>query len=75
MNSNIATAITMLEALPQITQEQVVEHLREHIASLQDEIKWNVQFQNTKAQLIAAARKAKQEIAAGKAEVLDINKL
>ena len=71
----IATATKMLETLPETAQKQVVEHLREYVASLQDELQWDVLFNKTQPQLIAAARRAKQEIAAGQATPMDSNQL
>jgi hypothetical protein len=52
-----------------------VERLRDYIAEMQDEIRWNISFKKTEKQLIAAARRARQEIAAGHAEPLDYNQL
>ena len=71
----IATATKMVETLPETAQKQVVEHLREYVASLQDELQWDVLFNKTQPQLIAAARRAKQEIAAGRATPMDSNQL
>jgi hypothetical protein len=65
----------MLESLPEITQKQVVEHLREYIATIRDEAQWDKQFQNEQAQLTKAARKAKEQIAAGRAQPLDVTQL
>ncbi len=71
----IATVVKMLETLPETTQNQVVERLRDYIAEMQDEIQWDISFKKTQKQLIAAARHARQEIAAGHAELLDYNQL
>lgn len=57
----VATMIKMVESLPETTQNQVVEHLRDYLAELQDEIRWDNLFQKTQSQLITAARRAKQE--------------
>ena len=67
----IVTVTKMLESLPEAVQEQVVEHLREYLADLQDELTWDSLFQRTQPQLMAAARRAKQEIARGRAQPLD----
>jgi hypothetical protein len=64
----IATVVQMLESLPDPVQGQVVEHLREYLLDLQDEMEWDAQFNRTQQQLVAAARRAKQEGAEGKAE-------
>lgn len=71
----VATMIKMVESLPETTQNQVVEHLREYLAELQDEIRWDNLFQKTQSQLIAAARRAKQEKAKGLAELMDYDQL
>ena len=76
MASNAITTITqMIETLPESLQDQVVEHLREYIAELQDELRWEASFNRTQEQLIEAARRAKQEVAEGKAEPMDLDRL
>ncbi|MCY4570250.1 MAG: hypothetical protein OXD49_18330 [Candidatus Poribacteria bacterium] len=76
MASNaIATITRMMETLPEALQSQIVEHMREYIAELEDELRWEASFNKTQEQLIAAARQAKQEIAAGKAEPMDLDRL
>lgn len=64
-SSAITTVVTMMEFLPVALQEQVAAHLREYIADLQDEQRWEASFQNSQSGLIAAAQRAKQEIADG----------
>jgi hypothetical protein len=71
----ITTVVTMMEFLPADLQEQVADHLREYIADLQDEQQWDASFNKTQDSLIVAARKARQEIAEGKAEPLDYEQL
>lgn len=76
MASNAITTITrMMETLPEVIQNQIVEHLREYITELEDELHWETSFNNRQDQLIAAARRAKQEIADGKAEPMDLDRL
>jgi hypothetical protein len=71
----IETVTKMLESLPETVQDQVVEHLREYLADLQDELEWDSLFKRTQPQLVAAARRAKQEIAEGHAQPLDYDEL
>ncbi len=71
----IATLVKMIETLPEGAQNQVVEHLRDYIAEMQDERRWETAFRRTRKRLIAAARRAKQEIAAGQAEPMDYGRL
>ncbi len=70
-SSAIATVEKMLESLPEDLQERVVEHLRETILDLQDELHWDRQFQQTQDQLRAAAQQAKKDITSGKAKPMD----
>ena len=62
----ITTIIKMVESLPDDLQEKVAEHIREYIAELEDEKRWDDSFKRTQDSLVAAARKAKQEIAEGR---------
>ena len=71
----IATVIKMMESLPETAQDQVVEHLREYLEDLQDELQWDTLFKKTQPQLIAAARQAKKEIAEGLAQPMDYDQL
>ncbi|GBF81248.1 hypothetical protein [Aphanothece sacrum] len=59
---NITTVVRILESLPDAQQERIIEHLREYIADLEDELKWDKSFQKTQNQLVKAARLAKQQI-------------
>ena len=71
----IATVVKMMEGLPETTQNQVVEHLRDYIAQVRDEIQWDVTFKRTQKQLAAIAQRARQEIREGRAEPLDYSRL
>ena len=71
----IVTMTKMMESLPESAQEQAVEYLRDFIAEMQDENQWDALFAKTQNQLVAAARKAKEEIAAGKAQPMDYEQL
>ncbi len=71
----VATLVKMMESLPEQAQNQVVEHLRDYLMEVQDELRWDKLFDKTQAKLVAMARQAKAEIAEGKARPLDYNKL
>lgn len=75
MTTAIETVVKMMESLPDTAQSQIVEKLREYIEELQDEMKWDASFKKTQKQLVEAAKRAKQEIAAGHAEPMDYDKL
>jgi len=65
----------MVESLPDDLQERVVEHIREFIADLEDEARWESSFRQTQNSLIAAAQQAKREIADGQAVLMDYEQL
>jgi len=71
----ITTVVKMLESLPIDIQDRIAEHLREYISDLQDEARWEESFQRTQESLVAAARRAKQEIAEGQARAMDYEQL
>ena len=71
MKSNaIATVVKMIETLPEETQDQVVELLRDYLEDMRDNAKWDRAFRKTQPQLAAAAYRVKKEIAAGLAKPL-----
>jgi hypothetical protein len=71
----IITVVKMMENLPDSAQSQIVEHLREYLADLEDEGLWDEQFARSQSQLSAAAQKARQEIQAGKARPMEYDRL
>lgn len=71
----INTVIKMMESLSVDKQDELVEHLREYIQDLQDEQKWNESFNKSQDKLVAAAKLAKQQIAEGKAQPMDFDRL
>lgn len=71
----IYTVIKMMESLPIEIQDRVVEHIREYVSDLQDEARWDESFRKTQDNLVAAARRAKREIAKGQASAMDYEQL
>lgn len=71
----IATITKMVEPLPEPLQERVAEHLREYLQDLKDEAKWDELFQKTQPGLVAAAQRAREQIAAGLAKPLELDEL
>lgn len=74
-SATLTTIVKMIESLPDDLQEQVAEHLREFIADIEDEARWKSSFQRTQDSLMAAARKAKQEIAEGQSTPMNYEQL
>lgn len=71
----IATIVKMMESLPEPAQERIVAHLRSYLEDLREELLWDDLFKRTQPQLTAAAKRAKQEIAAGHAKPMDFDHL
>lgn len=71
----IATITEMMKSLPEPLQERVVEHLKEYLQEVRDEEAWDEHFRRTQPQLVAAARRAREEIAQGKSRPLDLDEL
>lgn len=71
----IVTMTKMMETLPETAQNQAIDHLRDYIAEIQSELKWDELFSNTQNQLIAAAKQARKEIAAGLSTPMDFDRL
>ncbi len=69
------TVLKMLESLPEPLQEQAVERLHEYIAEMRDEQKWDKSLAKTQTKLAAAAKRARKEIADGKAQPTDFKRL
>jgi hypothetical protein len=75
MTTATTTLVKLLETLPEPVQDQVVDHLKLYVEELQDELQWDMAFKKTQPQLLAAARKAKQEISQGLSEPMDYKRL
>ena len=68
----IATMVKMMEQLPDKAQVQLMDHVRQYLADLEDEALWDEQFARSQPQLIAAAQRARQEILEVKAQPIDV---
>ncbi len=75
MNNVSETIAKMVQSLPESLQVIVLEDLKEIVAEKIDEAEWSMQFEQKQDQLIAAAKKVKEQIAAGKVEEMDYEKL
>ena len=75
LTAEMVTVVKMMEGLPETTQKSVVDHLRDYLADIDDETMWDALFRETQPQLIAEARRVRQEIAEGKVEPMDYDRL
>ncbi len=71
----ITTIVKMIESLPEDVQDRVAEHLREYLEDLRDDLQWDESFRKTQSKLVAAAKRAKQEIAEGLSQPMDCDQL
>ena len=71
----IATVVEMMESLPEETRLQVVERLREWLMDMEDETAWDRSFARTQKKLYEAAKGARRQVAEGKAEPMDFDRL
>jgi len=74
MTKAIETAVKLLESLPEITQESLVEELRRLALDAQDKAQWDAALANNKG-LKAAAQQARAGITEGQAKDMDYEKL
>ena len=74
-SESIATIVQMMESLPEPAQNQVAEHIREYLLEMQDELRWDELFKRTQPAVAAMARRAKEQVAEGKARPLDYDQL
>ena len=74
MTKSTETAMKLLESLPEELQEHVVTKLSKLVDDARDESRWKELFSHD-SQLRAAARRARQDIAAGHAADMDYERL
>lgn len=75
MTRTTQTAVKMLESIPEEAQEEVVEHLRELVEDVRDELEWERLFSKKNKILIKTAHLVRRQIAAGKSSPMDYTKL
>ena len=71
----LTTILKMVEDLPEPLQNQVADHLREYIADLDDEEKWDKALARTEEKLAYVTREVTKKIEEGKSEPMDFNRL
>ena len=59
--ATIETVTKMLESFPENIQDQAVEHLREYLEDISDELRWDASFARTADKLAEFAHQAKKE--------------
>lgn len=68
----IATVVALMQTLPEAEQQQLVEQIKRYLAEMHDEDRWDALVETTRPKLKAAARQARQDIAAGLAQPMNL---
>lgn len=71
----IETIVKMLEYQPEEIQSQAVEYLQMWLAEMEDETRWDENFSRSQRGLYKTAQEARKQIAEGKAEPMDFDRL
>lgn len=71
----LTTILKMIENLPEPLQNRIADHLREYLADIEDEEKWDEAFVRTQDKLVYVAKQVTKQIAEGKSEPMDFDKL
>lgn len=71
----IETVTKMLESLPESIQNQAIEHLREYLEDITDELGWDETFARTSEKLSEAGRQAREKFRQGRSEPFDLDRL
>lgn len=74
-NNSVVTLTKMLEGLPQSVQDRAIEHLREYLDEITEEIRWDESFATSSDKLSLAARRAREQFKAGNTEPFDLERL
>ncbi|OGO80700.1 MAG: hypothetical protein A3K41_10395 [Chloroflexi bacterium RIFOXYD12_FULL_57_15] len=64
----LTTIVKTIEDLPEERLNQLADHLREYLADMEDDEKWDETFARTQDKLTYATREAERQIAEGKSE-------
>ncbi len=75
MTLNVTILTEKLESLPEDSREKLAKYISEHFEDFEDEMLWDEQFQKTSSKLSEMAQKARNEIAEGKSEPMNFEKL
>ena len=73
--SNVAILTKKLESLPEEFRERLAGYFYEHFEEISDELRRDEQFKSSSSKLEQMARQVKTEIAQGKAESMNYDKL
>lgn len=75
MSEALTTITKMVATLPEDLQKEVERHLREYIAELQSEARWEYLFRTTSEQLGKWAEQVRERVRKGEVEDFDFSRL
>ncbi len=73
--SNVTILTKKLESFPEDFRENFAKYINEHLEEFEDEMRWDEQFQKTSPRLSEMAQNARKEIAEGKTDSMNFEKL
>jgi hypothetical protein len=73
--ATIETVKKMLEDLPDSVQERAIEHLREYLDEVTDEIRWDESFEKSSGRLAQMAEEVKKDVESGNTTPMDFDRL
>ncbi len=73
--ATIETMTKMLEAYPETVQDRAVEHLREYLSDISDDLRWDKSFDTTSEKLTETARRVREQFKNGETEDFDLDRL
>ena len=73
--ATIETVTKMLEAYPESVQNKALEQLREYLADITDDLRWDKSFERTSDKLAETARRVREQFRNGETEPFDLDRL
>jgi len=73
--ATIETVTKMLEAYPESVQNKALEQLREYLADITDDLRWDKSFERTSDKLAETARGVREQFRNGETEPFDLDRL
>lgn len=74
-STTIETLVKMMESVPDSAKDQVLERLRQYLADVLDDIRWDETYKHSQAPLESMAREAMAEFDAGLTRPFDPKKM
>lgn len=73
--ATIETITKMLESYPESVQDRAVEQLREYLADITDDLRWDESFARTSDKLAETAHRVREQFRNGETVPFDLDRL